>query len=293
MHAAQYRERNKLGITLELKHRAASRFSRSSCRKADVVTENFSVGSDGAARSRLRGPEAREARHRLRLDHRVRPGRPVRHAARLRHARAGDQRLHEHQRFSRGPADPIRPVDLRLLRRHALRVQHRVRPALSRPHRQGPAHRHRAARQPDSSRLDNLGERYTVGRRAPHARGQRLVRRLAARASIRRPTGTWRSPQARATRSGAGSARSSAAASSRATPGSRPFRPGATGAIKSPRSSRAGRARAPRPKSSRRCPTAASPPPRSTTSPRWSPIPQVQARDMFVEHDHPTYGRSR
>jgi crotonobetainyl-CoA:carnitine CoA-transferase CaiB-like acyl-CoA transferase len=45
VHAAQYRERNKLGITLDLKHpRGADLFKRL-VERADVVGENFSVGT--------------------------------------------------------------------------------------------------------------------------------------------------------------------------------------------------------------------------------------------------------
>ena len=43
--AAQYRDRNKLGVTLELKTRAGLELFRELVRHADVVTENFSVGT--------------------------------------------------------------------------------------------------------------------------------------------------------------------------------------------------------------------------------------------------------
>ena len=64
--------------------------------------------------------------------------------------------------FPDEPADPVRPVDLRLLRGHAVRVQHRLRAAL--PHRTGQGQRIDLALL-DSLvvALDNLGERYTVG----------------------------------------------------------------------------------------------------------------------------------
>jgi len=45
VHAAQYRERNKLAITLDLKQPAAVALFRELVQKADVLTENFSVGA--------------------------------------------------------------------------------------------------------------------------------------------------------------------------------------------------------------------------------------------------------
>src|SRR5262245_32050488 len=43
--AAQYRDRNKLGVTLELKHPEGVKLFKELVRRADVVTENFSVGT--------------------------------------------------------------------------------------------------------------------------------------------------------------------------------------------------------------------------------------------------------
>ncbi|HME94156.1 MAG TPA: CoA transferase [Methylomirabilota bacterium] len=43
--AAQYRDRNKLGVTLDLKTETGARLFRELCRHADVVTENWSVGT--------------------------------------------------------------------------------------------------------------------------------------------------------------------------------------------------------------------------------------------------------
>jgi crotonobetainyl-CoA:carnitine CoA-transferase CaiB-like acyl-CoA transferase len=45
VHAAQYRERNKLGITLDLKQPAGVALFKELVKHADVVTENFSVGA--------------------------------------------------------------------------------------------------------------------------------------------------------------------------------------------------------------------------------------------------------
>ena len=47
VHAAQYRDRNKLGITLDLKQAAAVTLFKELVKKADVVCENFSVGAMG------------------------------------------------------------------------------------------------------------------------------------------------------------------------------------------------------------------------------------------------------
>jgi formyl-CoA transferase len=45
VHAAQYRDRNKLGITLDLKQPAGAALFKELCKHADVVAENFSVGA--------------------------------------------------------------------------------------------------------------------------------------------------------------------------------------------------------------------------------------------------------
>ena len=45
VHAAQYRDRNKLGITLELKTPAGVALFKELSQKVDVITENFSVGA--------------------------------------------------------------------------------------------------------------------------------------------------------------------------------------------------------------------------------------------------------
>lgn len=45
VHAAQYRERNKLGVTLDLKRPEGVAIFKELCTKADVLCENFSVGA--------------------------------------------------------------------------------------------------------------------------------------------------------------------------------------------------------------------------------------------------------
>ena len=47
VHAAQYRERNKLGVTLDLKQPAGVALFKELVKQADVVAENFSVGAMG------------------------------------------------------------------------------------------------------------------------------------------------------------------------------------------------------------------------------------------------------
>ena len=106
--AAQYRERNKLAITLELKTargRRALQGAGAARRRGDRELQR---GHHGAPGPRLRGPPAGEARPRLRVDHRLRPARAVRGPAGLRHAGPGDQRVHEHHRLSRQARPPGR-----------------------------------------------------------------------------------------------------------------------------------------------------------------------------------------
>ena len=59
MPAAQYRERNKLAVTLELKTPKGVELFKELVSKADVVTENFSVGTMERPGARLRGPQGR------------------------------------------------------------------------------------------------------------------------------------------------------------------------------------------------------------------------------------------
>ena len=99
--AAQYRERNKLAVTLELK----------TPKGVELFKELVATRRRGRPRTSASAPwsgwgsatttlQAGEPAHRLRLGDRVRPARAVRHAARLRHPGPGDQRLSEHHRIS-------------------------------------------------------------------------------------------------------------------------------------------------------------------------------------------------
>ena len=69
------RGRNKLGVTLDLKHPQSHDVFADLVRRADVLVENFSAGTTGSARDRLRlGGRAQRAA-RLHVDQRVRRGR--------------------------------------------------------------------------------------------------------------------------------------------------------------------------------------------------------------------------
>ena len=101
MPAAQYRDRNKLGVTLELRRRPAARSSASSC-GTRLVTEN-SASVRGATRPGLRRLRPSTGA-RLRLDHRVGQTGPYGPSGATTF-RAGDQRVHDHHRLSRRAAD--------------------------------------------------------------------------------------------------------------------------------------------------------------------------------------------
>ena len=77
VHAAQYRERNKLGITLDLKQPAGVALFKELVETRRRRHRELQRRRDGAAGARLRGREAREPADRLRLHHRVRPGRAL------------------------------------------------------------------------------------------------------------------------------------------------------------------------------------------------------------------------
>lgn len=63
VHAAQYRERNKLSVTLDLKQPRGVAILKELCRKADVLCENFSVGA--MARLGLGYEEVRQVNPRI------------------------------------------------------------------------------------------------------------------------------------------------------------------------------------------------------------------------------------
>ena len=227
---------------------------------------------------------------RLRLHHRVRPARALRRAAGLRHAGPGDQRLHEHHRLSRAARPRARASPSPTTTRACSAPSASCRPCTTATARGKGQRIDLALLDSLLIALDNLGERYTVG-------GELLTRAgnvsfggsssgvypttdghvaIAAGASNAVWTPLLRDHRPRPT--------------SRAIPASPRPRRGATAATRSPASSRGGRARAPRPRWSARWRRGASRRRPSTTWPRWSPIPQVQAREMFVEVDHPIYG---
>ena len=160
--AAQYRERNKLAITLELKTERAIQLFKELVRHADVVTENFSVGTMdrlglGYEALRAENPGLVYASITAFGQHG-----PVRGPARLRHARPGHQRLHEHHGLSRRPADAsgqsISDYYAGML------CAFSIVSALHYRHRTGKGqHIDLALLDSLVVALDNLGERYTVG----------------------------------------------------------------------------------------------------------------------------------
>ncbi len=215
---------------------------------------------------------------------------PVREAARLRHARAGDQRLHEHQRVPRRAADALRPVDLRLLRGHALRVQHRVGAALSRPHR--------ARASASTSRCSTACSwRWTTSASATPSAAScsraRATSRSAARAPASIPTTDGHVAIAAGTSDAVwrrfceiiGRAELTTRSAS-----SRPCRRGATAGTRSPRSSGRGRGTRSQAEVVKALAEAGVPAAPVNNVAEMVADPQVQAREMFVELDHPTYG---
>ena len=121
--------------------------SRAAVRRADRELQGRRAR---ALRSRLRQRRGRQRVDRLCVDHRLRPGRPVRRSRRLRLHHPGDERLHERHRRARrragrrsaeGRRRDHRPDD-----RHVRGGRHPRRDRASRAHRRRPAHRSRAAR---------------------------------------------------------------------------------------------------------------------------------------------------
>ena len=163
MPAAQYRDRNKLGITLELKTPEGVELFKELVAPRRRRDRELQRRHDGAPGPRLRGPPAGEPRARLRLDHRVRPERALRRAAGLRHAGPGDQRLHEHHRLPRAARPRARASPSPTTTRACSAPSASCRRCTT-AHRTGKGQRIDLALL-DSLlvALDNLGERYTVG----------------------------------------------------------------------------------------------------------------------------------
>ena len=215
---------------------------------------------------------------------------PYADAARLRHAGAGDQRLHEHHRLSRQPAHAVGPVDLRLLRRHAVRLQHRVRAALPRPH---------AARGSASTWRCSTAwsSRSTTSASATRSAASSSRARATSRSAARAPASTRRRDGHVAIAAGASDAvwRRFCEIIGRAdlTPRSRLRHRG--GAARSPRRDRRhhpglDEPRAPRPRWCGILATGGVPAAPVNNVAEMVADPQVQAREMFVELDHPIYG---
>jgi crotonobetainyl-CoA:carnitine CoA-transferase CaiB-like acyl-CoA transferase len=175
--AAQYCERNKLATSLELKTAQGAALFKELVRHADVVAENFSVGT--MDRLRLGYETLRQVNPAIIYASVTAFGQHGPYA----HQRGYDILAQPHQRLpvDHGvPGEPthqVGPVDLRLFRRDAVRVQHRLGAAL--PHRTGKGRRIDMALL-DSLvvALDNPGERYTVGGEILTRSGQRCLHGL-------------------------------------------------------------------------------------------------------------------
>ena len=92
--------RGKKSVTVDIAKPAGQQIVRELAAKSDVLIENYKVGD--LARYGLGYDELRRrTRARLLLDHRIRPGRPVRAAPGLRLRLPGDGRADEHHRRAR------------------------------------------------------------------------------------------------------------------------------------------------------------------------------------------------
>ena len=96
--------RNKRSVTVDIATPEGQRIVRELAAQSDVVLENFKVGPLQKYGLDYASLQAREARPRLLLDHRLRPDRAVRAARRLRLHHPGHGRPHEHHRRARRPA---------------------------------------------------------------------------------------------------------------------------------------------------------------------------------------------
>ena len=144
--------RGKKSLTLDIAHPDGQAIARELAAKSDVVVENFKVGDLKRYGLDYAALRAKESAPGVLLHHRIRPGRSLCAAPRLRLHDPGHGRPHEHHRRARRPAWR-RPAEsgrggLGSVHR-PLRLQcHRRRPLPPRAHRRGPVHRHGPARLP-------------------------------------------------------------------------------------------------------------------------------------------------
>ena len=122
----------------------AARSSRTWSQVSDASTRNLRGDVPAKIRITLRRPQAPQPGDRLLLADRLRHDRPAAQGARLRLRPAGPGRLDGPDRRARRPADQVRPVDGRLLRR----LRRRDLAAGRRPRRAPRRRRHGLRRQP-------------------------------------------------------------------------------------------------------------------------------------------------
>ena len=194
--------------------------------KCDVADRELQGRHAGALRPRLRQPARSQPAPDLLLGHRLRPGRPLRAAPRLRLRVPGHGRADEHHRRARRPA-----------RRRAEESGHRRSPTCSpactrasrsspridapRAHRRGPVHRHGAARLPSSRSTPTRSLNYFVSGKMPQRAGATRTPTSCPTRCSRCKTATSSWPSA-TTASSRASARRSASPNSPRTSASRP-----------------------------------------------------------------------
>ena len=137
--------RNKKSMVLDLKSADGARRGARAHPHRRRPDREFPHRHHGAARARLRRRGARQSAPGLVLDHRLRHDRSVRVASGLRHRRPSGERAPQPVDRSR-PSAPDGHFAVRPSRRHHRVQRHPRRADRPRPHRQGPARRHLAAR---------------------------------------------------------------------------------------------------------------------------------------------------
>ena len=290
--AAQYRDRNKLGVTLELKTPAGLELFRELVRHADVVTENFSVGTMerlGLGYDDLRRVNPRLVYASITAFGQTGPYAPQRGYDMLAQAISGYMSITGYPdgpptRSGQSISDYYAGMLCAFSIVSALHYRQRT--------GQGTAHRPGPPRQPPGRAGQPRGALHG-GRRDPHPRRQRLVRRLGHRdlPDDRRPRGRRRlreqrgvGPVLRGHRPGRSDPRP------RVRHRGRPPRPPRRDRRDHSTVDRRARAKA---EVVRILTTAGVPAAPVNNVAEMVADPQVQAREMFVERDHPVYGPLR
>ena len=140
--------RSKESITVNLRSDEGKKLIRGLAQKADVVVENFPVGTLGRYGLDYSHPVIAESTADLRLLHRLRPDRAVRREEGLRHRVPGDGRHHEPDRRAGRRAGEAGPAGRRPHLRPVGRDRDPRRARRPRAHRQGLLRRLLDARRP-------------------------------------------------------------------------------------------------------------------------------------------------